>query len=240
MATTPRMKITYATLSADNEELQSAFDAALERARAELGRTYPMLIGGEERDSRRDVRGSLARSTASSSIARFPKGTRQDVARRHRGRAGCIPGLARHAVARSAGDRPPSGRADQRAPVRLRRPHGARGRQEPPRGARRRRGDRRPAALLQRRVREGRRLREADGLALGGGEDALGSPAIWRLRRHQPLQLPDGPGRRSGWRRDDRRQHGRAEAELGRAAHGLEVRRGRCARPACRRGSSTS
>jgi hypothetical protein len=32
MATTPRMKITYATLSADNEELQSAFDAALERA----------------------------------------------------------------------------------------------------------------------------------------------------------------------------------------------------------------
>ena len=49
MATTPRMKITYATLSADNEELQSAFDAALERARADLGRTYPMLIGAEER-----------------------------------------------------------------------------------------------------------------------------------------------------------------------------------------------
>jgi len=34
MATTPRMKITYATLSADNEELQSSFDAALERALA--------------------------------------------------------------------------------------------------------------------------------------------------------------------------------------------------------------
>ena len=30
MATTPRMKITYATLSADNEELQSSFDAALD------------------------------------------------------------------------------------------------------------------------------------------------------------------------------------------------------------------
>jgi hypothetical protein len=28
------MKITYATLSADNEDLQSAFDAAVERARA--------------------------------------------------------------------------------------------------------------------------------------------------------------------------------------------------------------
>jgi hypothetical protein len=49
--TTPRLKITYATLSADNEELQSSFDAALERARGELGRTYPMLIGSEERTS---------------------------------------------------------------------------------------------------------------------------------------------------------------------------------------------
>ena len=47
--TTPRMKITYATLSADNEELQSAFDAAVERVRGELGRSYPMLIGAEER-----------------------------------------------------------------------------------------------------------------------------------------------------------------------------------------------
>src|SRR6187455_1463223 len=51
MATTPRMKITYSTLSADNEELQSAFDAALERARDGLGRTHPMLIGAEERSS---------------------------------------------------------------------------------------------------------------------------------------------------------------------------------------------
>ena len=49
MATTPRMKITYGTLSADNEELQSSFDAAVERARGDLGRTYPMIIGGEER-----------------------------------------------------------------------------------------------------------------------------------------------------------------------------------------------
>ena len=49
MATTPRMKITYATLSADNEELQSAFEHALERARGDLGKTYPMIIGGEER-----------------------------------------------------------------------------------------------------------------------------------------------------------------------------------------------
>ncbi len=78
MATTPRMKITYATLSADNEELQSAFDAALERARADLGRTYPMIVGGEERTSAEtfEDRSPIDREVV---IARFPVGTRQDV-----------------------------------------------------------------------------------------------------------------------------------------------------------------
>ena len=78
MATTPRMKITYATLSADNEELQSAFDAALQRARADLGRTYPMLIGGQERHSGDtfEDRSPIDRELV---VARFPVGTRQDV-----------------------------------------------------------------------------------------------------------------------------------------------------------------
>ena len=78
MATTPRMKITYATLSADNEELQSAFDAALERARSELGRTYPMIIGSEERtsDETFEDRSPIDRELV---IARFPLGTREDV-----------------------------------------------------------------------------------------------------------------------------------------------------------------
>jgi 1-pyrroline-5-carboxylate dehydrogenase len=78
MATTPRMKITYATLSADNEELQAAFDAALERARADLGRTYPMLIDGEERlhDETFEDRSPIDRDLV---VARFPVGTRQDV-----------------------------------------------------------------------------------------------------------------------------------------------------------------
>ncbi len=78
MATTPRMKITYATLSADNEELQSAFDEALERARADLGRTYPMLIGDEERTSTElfEDRSPIDRDMV---VARFPVGTRQDV-----------------------------------------------------------------------------------------------------------------------------------------------------------------
>ena len=78
MATTPRMKITYATLSADNEELQASFDAALERARASLGRTYPMIIGGEERlgGETFEDRSPIDRELV---VARFPIGTRQDV-----------------------------------------------------------------------------------------------------------------------------------------------------------------
>ena len=43
------LKITYATMSADNEELQSAFDEAIARVRAGwLGREVPMFIAGQE------------------------------------------------------------------------------------------------------------------------------------------------------------------------------------------------
>lgn len=78
MATTPRMKITYATLSADNEELHAAFDAALDRARADLGRTYPMIIGAEERRSGDtfEDRSPIDRELV---VARFPLGARDDV-----------------------------------------------------------------------------------------------------------------------------------------------------------------
>ncbi|HLE44513.1 MAG TPA: aldehyde dehydrogenase family protein, partial [Methylomirabilota bacterium] len=76
--TTPRMKITYATLSADNEELQSAFDAAVDRARGQLGRSYPMLIGAEERRGETEFEDRSPIDT-SIVVARFPVGTRQDV-----------------------------------------------------------------------------------------------------------------------------------------------------------------
>ena len=43
-----KFKITYATLAADNEELQSSFDRALETVRSEwLGADVPMWIDGE-------------------------------------------------------------------------------------------------------------------------------------------------------------------------------------------------
>jgi 1-pyrroline-5-carboxylate dehydrogenase len=79
MATaTPRMKITYATLSADNEELQSAFDQAIEAARGELGRSYPMIIGAEERagDELFEDRSPIDTEIV---VSRFPVGERKDV-----------------------------------------------------------------------------------------------------------------------------------------------------------------
>jgi 1-pyrroline-5-carboxylate dehydrogenase len=72
------MKITYATLSADNEQLQAGFDAAVERARGQLGRSYPMLIGAEERRGATEFE-DRSPIDASLVVSRFPVGTRQDV-----------------------------------------------------------------------------------------------------------------------------------------------------------------
>jgi len=74
----PRMKITYATLSADNEELQAAFDRALEAARAQLGERYPMLIGDERRlaDEEFEDRSPIDTNLV---VSRFPIGSRKDV-----------------------------------------------------------------------------------------------------------------------------------------------------------------
>jgi 1-pyrroline-5-carboxylate dehydrogenase len=44
-----KFRITYATLSADNEDLQRNYEQAAERMRAELGKEYPVVINGEER-----------------------------------------------------------------------------------------------------------------------------------------------------------------------------------------------
>ncbi len=42
-------RITYATMSADNEQLQSNYDEAAVRAQAELGKEYPFVVNGQER-----------------------------------------------------------------------------------------------------------------------------------------------------------------------------------------------
>ena len=74
----PRMKITYATLRADNEELHAAYEVGVERARARLGAYHRNLIGGAERDGDGafEVRSPIDREIL---VGTFARGTRQDV-----------------------------------------------------------------------------------------------------------------------------------------------------------------
>ncbi len=74
----PRLKITYATLRADNEELHALYEAGAERARARLGQYHRNLIGGAERDGDGtfEVRSPIDTELL---VGTFAKGTRQDV-----------------------------------------------------------------------------------------------------------------------------------------------------------------
>jgi len=74
----PRLKITYATLRADNEELHEQFERGAEKARAELGQHYPNYVNGEARhgegefEDRSPIDDKLV-------LGWFAKGTRQDA-----------------------------------------------------------------------------------------------------------------------------------------------------------------
>ncbi len=88
----PRLKITYATLRNDNEELHAQYEAGLARARTMLGGHYRNFVGGVERDGD----GTFEKRTPidGSVMGTFAKGTRKDVqdaiaaARRRRSRPG--------------------------------------------------------------------------------------------------------------------------------------------------------
>lgn len=75
--TAPRMKITYATLRNDNEELHAAFDEGIVRARALLGQEHPNWIAGQPRagegtfEDRSPIDGTL--------LGTFARGTRRDA-----------------------------------------------------------------------------------------------------------------------------------------------------------------
>jgi 1-pyrroline-5-carboxylate dehydrogenase len=74
----PRLKITYATLRADNEELHEHFERGVEKARAELGAHNPNYVNGQPRDGEGEFED---RSPIDSEVILgwFAKGTRQDV-----------------------------------------------------------------------------------------------------------------------------------------------------------------
>ncbi|MFN8619170.1 MAG: aldehyde dehydrogenase family protein [Chloroflexota bacterium] len=74
----PRIKITYATLRADNEDLHRQFEAALVTARAGLGASHQQVIDGRERggEAEHELRSPIDRDLV---VGRFAQGTRQDV-----------------------------------------------------------------------------------------------------------------------------------------------------------------
>lgn len=78
MTATPRLKITYATLRADNEELHALYEAGLEKATARLGGYHRNFIDGVERDGDGtfEVRSPIDHEVL---VGTFARGTRQDA-----------------------------------------------------------------------------------------------------------------------------------------------------------------
>jgi 1-pyrroline-5-carboxylate dehydrogenase len=74
----PRVKITYATLRADNEELHQQFEAAVKRTEAGLGARHLNYIDGEWRDGSGDneLRSPIDRDIV---VGTFAVGTQRDV-----------------------------------------------------------------------------------------------------------------------------------------------------------------
>src|SRR5687767_4647572 len=74
----PRLKITYATLRADNEELHRLYEDGLAEAKRELGKRHPNFVDGKERagDGEFQVASPIDRNLV---LGSFAKGTRKDV-----------------------------------------------------------------------------------------------------------------------------------------------------------------
>jgi 1-pyrroline-5-carboxylate dehydrogenase len=78
MMSEKEFKITYATMSADNEELHAAFDAAIEKVKKErAGKTYPQIIGGARRMG--DSFPVFNPADTREPLVHFQKGTHKDV-----------------------------------------------------------------------------------------------------------------------------------------------------------------
>ena len=114
--TAERIKITYATLRADNEELQQQYEAGLERAKARLGQVHRNVVDGAERDGDGtfEVRSPIDTDIL---VGTFAKGTRGRRPGRDRGRAAGAAGVVPArlgAAARDPQGAPPSSSASAR------------------------------------------------------------------------------------------------------------------------------
>ncbi len=73
----PRIKITYATLRNDNEELHRQFEAGLAEARGLIGSHVRQYVAGAERDG--ETRGEKRSPIDGSVVCSYARGTRGDV-----------------------------------------------------------------------------------------------------------------------------------------------------------------
>ncbi|HEY6056417.1 MAG TPA: aldehyde dehydrogenase family protein [Candidatus Limnocylindrales bacterium] len=73
----PRLKITYATLRNDNEELHQLYDAGLAAARSRLGGSHRNFVDGRERDG--DGTFTKRSPIDGAELGTFARGSRQDV-----------------------------------------------------------------------------------------------------------------------------------------------------------------
>ena len=73
-----KLKITYSTLSADNQELQAAYEDGLRQAQGELGQTYPLYIGGEARQGN-GTTDNLSPTDTRIVLGKFATGSEQDA-----------------------------------------------------------------------------------------------------------------------------------------------------------------
>ncbi len=70
-------RITYATMSADNEDLHKGYEEGIEVARSWLGQKHPLYVNGEARwgSGTKEARSPIDGAT----IGEFAQGTREDV-----------------------------------------------------------------------------------------------------------------------------------------------------------------
>jgi 1-pyrroline-5-carboxylate dehydrogenase len=72
------VKITYATMSADNEELNSSYEGAVESVKSRLGQDHGVLVNGEERKERPTFE-EVSPIDSGVVIGRYAQATRGDV-----------------------------------------------------------------------------------------------------------------------------------------------------------------
>lgn len=72
------IKITYATMSADNEELNAAYEAAVEEVKPRLGQLHGVIVDGEERLDR-EVFTEVSPIDSEIVVGRYAQATKADV-----------------------------------------------------------------------------------------------------------------------------------------------------------------